>query len=78
MRETVRDATFLRDASTFAVAQQNLYIYDGAGVELHCLRDHRPRSTASPSSATTGSSPPSARRATCATSTCRRAPTSPT
>ena len=44
VRETVRDATFLRDASTFAVAQhKNLYIYDGAGVELHCLRDHRPQ-----------------------------------
>lgn len=42
--ETVRDLTFLRDHTTFAVAQhKNLYIYDGKGVELHCLRTHRPQ-----------------------------------
>lgn len=39
MRETVRDVCWLRDQSMFAAAQhKNLYIYDGAGTELHCLR----------------------------------------
>ena len=43
VRETVRDVTFFRDHTMFAVAQhKNLYIYDANGVELHCLRDHRP------------------------------------
>ena len=44
VRETVRDATFLRDQTMFAVAQhKNLYIYDGQGTELHCLRNHTPQ-----------------------------------
>ena len=44
VRETVRDVTFLRDHTMFAVAQhKNLYIYDHNGVELHCLRDHKPQ-----------------------------------
>ena len=39
MRETVRDVAWLRDQSMFAAAQhKNLYIYDGTGTELHCLR----------------------------------------
>jgi len=43
LRETVRDLTFLRDHTMFAVAQhKNLYIYDASGTELHCLRSHRP------------------------------------
>lgn len=41
--ETVRDLCFLRDHTMFAVAQhKNLYIYDGTGTELHCLRNHTP------------------------------------
>ena len=44
VRETVRDVTFLRDQTMFAAAQhKNLYIYDGSGTELHCLRDHTPQ-----------------------------------
>ena len=44
VRETVRDVTFLRDQTMFAAAQhKNLYIYDGTGTELHCLRDHSPQ-----------------------------------
>ena len=43
VRETVRDVCFLRDHTMFAAAQhKNLYIYDGMGTELHCLRDHGP------------------------------------
>ena len=43
VRETVRDVCFFRDHTMFAAAQhKNLYIYDGAGTELHCLRDHKP------------------------------------
>ena len=43
VRETVRDVCFLRDHTMFAAAQhKNLYIYDGHGTELHCLRDHKP------------------------------------
>ena len=43
LRETVRDVTFLRDHTMFAVAQhKHLYIYDGTGTELHCLRNHKP------------------------------------
>jgi len=35
----VRDVCWLRDQSMFAAAQhKNLYIYDGTGTELHCLR----------------------------------------
>ena len=44
VKETVRDVTFLRDQTMYAVAQhKNLYIYDGQGTELHCLRDHKPQ-----------------------------------
>eukprot|EP00310_Coccolithus_braarudii_P019408 CAMPEP_0183353274 /NCGR_PEP_ID=MMETSP0164_2-20130417/33159_1 /TAXON_ID=221442 /ORGANISM="Coccolithus pelagicus ssp braarudi, Strain PLY182g" /LENGTH=578 /DNA_ID=CAMNT_0025525927 /DNA_START=21 /DNA_END=1756 /DNA_ORIENTATION=- len=44
LKETVRDLTFLRDETMYAVAQhKNLYIYDTRGVELHCLRNHRPQ-----------------------------------
>jgi len=43
VRETVRDLCFFRDHTMFAAAQhKNLYIYDGNGTELHCLRDHKP------------------------------------
>lgn len=39
----MRDVTFFRDQTMFAAAQhKNLYIYDGNGTELHCLRDHKP------------------------------------
>jgi len=43
VKETVRDVTFLRDHTMYAAAQhKNLYIYDAAGTELHCLRHHKP------------------------------------
>lgn len=43
LRETVRDLTFLRDHTMFAVAQhKHLFIYDETGTELHCLRTHKP------------------------------------
>ena len=39
--ETVRDATWLHNNQYFAVAQKKyVYIYDHAGVELHCLQKH--------------------------------------
>lgn len=44
VKETVRDVTFLRDHTMFAVAQhKHLYMYDEAGTELHCLRHHKPQ-----------------------------------
>ena len=43
VKETVRDLCFLRDHTMYAVAQhKNLFIYDGQGTELHCLRNHKP------------------------------------
>ncbi|KAF4636718.1 hypothetical protein G7Y89_g1360 [Cudoniella acicularis] len=39
--ETVRDARWLHNNQLFAVAQKKyVYIYDGAGVEIHCLKKH--------------------------------------
>lgn len=41
LQETVRDARWLHNNQLFAVAQKKyVYIYDRAGVELHCLRKH--------------------------------------
>ena len=41
LQETVRDAKWLHNDQYFAVAQKKyMYIYDHAGVELHCLRKH--------------------------------------
>jgi U3 small nucleolar RNA-associated protein 7 len=39
--ETVRDARWLHNNQYFAVAQRkHVYIYDHAGVELHCLNKY--------------------------------------
>lgn len=41
VKETVRDATWLHNASFFATAQKkHVYIYDGSGAEVHRLKDH--------------------------------------
>jgi hypothetical protein len=41
LAETVRDARWLHNNQLFAVAQKKyVYIYDRAGVEIHCLKKH--------------------------------------
>jgi len=41
LNETVRDATWLHNDQYFAVAQKkHTYIYDHAGVEIHCLKKY--------------------------------------
>ena len=41
LQETVRDAKWLHNNMYFALAQKKyVYLYDQAGVELHCLKNH--------------------------------------
>lgn len=41
LQETIRDAKWLHNNQYFALAQKKyVYIYDSAGVELHCLKQH--------------------------------------
>jgi U3 small nucleolar RNA-associated protein 7 len=41
LQETIRAATWLHNSQYFALAQKKyVYIYDHAGVELHCLKTH--------------------------------------
>ena len=41
LKETVRDAKWLHNTQYFAVAQKkSVFIYDHAGVEIHCLEKH--------------------------------------
>lgn len=41
VNEKIRDVQFLQDEKLFAVAQKKyVYIYDNAGMEIHCLKHH--------------------------------------
>jgi len=42
LKETIRAVQPLHNANMFAVAQKKyVYMYDGAGVEIHCIKDHK-------------------------------------